>query len=836
MANTRRNPVSGLWTYRSLLNNSDITVDFDDLEFGRANLRLNATDDGQLTGTIGGDGWELDIQGSFQPGSPGTLWFQGKGIVGGSPWVYDYLCYVVPHIPNGIDQVPALVGSVTRAIPHPNGQGGTSPAGVVASFYAVLNPAYIPPVYIRKNAWDANNGGQFQNPDGSYTDLYWYAQAVGVMKSRPISDPTSWWFYAAIHGEYLTTNFGQGIPPAQYPNWKKIESIPQSATLDTLPSENLIQLFWDQCQHGTWYFAPWHRGYLVALEHILRDIIINELEGPSDWALPYWNYLNQANLPTTGKPYQYNIPPAFMEKFLPDKTTPNPLYVPERYGPNGDGIVYIPVGNAVDGTAANDECQWDTLYNISQDPQSKSQNIYGDFYGGAKTGFSHSNSGFGDLENNPHNFVHGFVGGNNSLPLSATLPQVTVQAKQPWQNTGIQIEPNETYVVAYYSGTWTADPKDNNGQQYKANGSPDVIVSPNQPHYPMVNVPMGALVGRINNNGTYSEPFLIGDGSVVPNTMSGQLELCINDDITGAYGAGLTDNQGFITVTLQGTPTEEYEGLMADPGLAALDPVFFLHHANIDRMWTAWNVTGQNSNPTDSNWLNGPGTTAGNEFAMPIDANGTPWYYTPSNVNTTDVQYYNSSLYSYTYDDISLTSYDNTPPPSSLQARLDALNITPLKGTTMNKGNKSELIGASNNSLTLNSGVTKADVQLDTTAWKSVSNSFAKASATALPDEIYLQLENVKGTSNNNFLSVYVNGAFVKAVSLFGIRRASMPDTSHGGSGLTFKLNITKIIDDLYLSKSFNIDALNVQIKTKNLIPSSTKITIDRISIYRVGQ
>jgi hypothetical protein len=48
------------------------------------------------------------------------------------------ICYVVPQIPNGENQIPALVGSVTRAIPHPDGQGGVSPAGVVCSFYAVL--------------------------------------------------------------------------------------------------------------------------------------------------------------------------------------------------------------------------------------------------------------------------------------------------------------------------------------------------------------------------------------------------------------------------------------------------------------------------------------------------------------------------------------------------------------------------------------------------------------------------------------------------------------------------------------------------------------------------
>ena len=129
---------SGLYAYRSLLNNPDLSVDFNSLEFGRANLQINIDENGRLTGKIYDTGWELNLMGSYQAGSPATLWFRGKGIVIGSEWIYDYLCYVVPFIPEGVNQVPALTGSITRAIPHPDGQGGVSPAGVVASFYAVL--------------------------------------------------------------------------------------------------------------------------------------------------------------------------------------------------------------------------------------------------------------------------------------------------------------------------------------------------------------------------------------------------------------------------------------------------------------------------------------------------------------------------------------------------------------------------------------------------------------------------------------------------------------------------------------------------------------------------
>ena len=138
MLNTQQNLVSGIWTYRSLLNNPDLSVNFNALEFGRGNLKIETSDNGILTGKIYDTGWDLTLKGSFQYGNPAALWFEGKGIVNNSPWIYDYLCYVVPHIPNGVKQVPALVGSVTRVIPHPDGKGGTSPAGVVCSFYAVL--------------------------------------------------------------------------------------------------------------------------------------------------------------------------------------------------------------------------------------------------------------------------------------------------------------------------------------------------------------------------------------------------------------------------------------------------------------------------------------------------------------------------------------------------------------------------------------------------------------------------------------------------------------------------------------------------------------------------
>jgi tyrosinase len=46
-------------------------------------------------------------------------------------------------------------------------------------------------------------------------------------------------------------------------------------------------------------------------------------------------------------------------------------------------------------------------------------------------------------------------------------------------------------------------------------------------------------------------------------------------------------------------------GWMSDPDCAARDPIFWLHHANIDRLWQVWlNEGGGRMNPTaDPNWL-----------------------------------------------------------------------------------------------------------------------------------------------------------------------------------------------------------------------------------------
>jgi tyrosinase len=548
--------------------------------------------------------------------------------------------------------------------------------------------------YIRANAW--NKGGTFENED-----LLWYAIGVGEMQKRALDDPHSWWFFAAIHGEYVTPASIAAADPGTL-LWKDIPA-PPAVPVTPLPKNSVSDKYWNQCQHQSWYFPPWHRGYLLALEAHIRGAIAPLKGAPETWALPYWNYL--------GPKDEFKIPPAFTQTHLPNGN-PNPLYVNARYGPDQNRTIYIPTRavikqhptdpNFIRGPVTDDYMAND-LYTGS-DASTKPPG-----FGGPKTPFWHDGGTSGNLESDPHNNVHVYVGKN--------LP----------------------------------------------NGS---------------------------------------------------------------------------------------EGLMSDPGLAALDPIFYLHHANIDRMWAVWNDTLSRTNPTDPDWLNGPTAVGDRTFIMPMPS-GTPLAFVPQQMNSL-------GKLDYTYDILPAAPTVAVPVTSPLVARFEALGAPDIaakvkKGVHVTMGTKTELVGATESPLTLNPGGAATTVRLDSGVRRKVSASFAMAKEAAAaeqltaPDRVYLNLENVRGSSNSAVLSVYIDlpgqakpadhpELFAGSVGLFGLRRASEKEGVHGGGGLSFVLDITPVVDHLHLNRAFDSDSLGVKIVPDQPIPDRSPITIGKISIYREGQ
>ncbi len=509
--------------------------------------------------------------------------------------------------------------------------------------------------YIRRNAW--LNGGTFTGN----SDLLWYAKGVRALQSRALNDPNSWWFFAAIHGQYVTE-------PA-YPGWGFIPGTPSVPT-SPLPSPADQSLYWDQCQHQSWFFPPWHRGYLLALEAQLRAAII-QLGGPSDWALPYWNYL--------GPDDEFRIPPAFNDLVLPD-SSPNPLFVTARYGPNNDGDIFVPI------PPVSQACLGNTLYTGSNATTPRPG------FGGPQTGFNHGGGQSGNLESNPHNLVHVDVGGN----------------------------------------------------------SPD---------------------GR-------------------------------------------------------------YWGLMSDPGIAALDPIFYLHHSNIDRLWAVWNGRG-NANPGVPSWVRGPAGFGGRPFVMPMPG-AQPWVFTPGMVDSL-------AKVNYTYDDLPVSAPVVAPAAHAEAAfASDAADqpapraFAPLP--PMDTAGNSELLGAHDGSLKLGSSGVRASVRLAPAAQKSFRNvplARLAAEAEAPAEHLYLQLENVRGTRDAQKLSVYVNDQLAGTVALFGLRRASTAEGGHGGSGLTLELGISHLLPVLAQAGQEGAAPLDVRIIPSQAVPEDADIRIGRVSLYR---
>jgi tyrosinase len=194
-------------------------------------------------------------------------------------------------------------------------------------------------LFIRKDVWDLD-------PDDPI--IKGYADAVAAMKTLPASNSLSWSYQAAIHGTVQTPN----------------------------------QTLWNQCQHQSWYFAPWHRMFLFFFEEVVRTHVVSS-GGPADWALPYWDYTDSG----------HNSLPLAFRAATDASDSPNPLYTAQR----GSGI------NAGLGLSAQA---------ISTTVALNCQSFTGtsEFAGGI-AGPAQFAGATGQLESTPHNSVHGQMGG-----------------------------------------------------------------------------------------------------------------------------------------------------------------------------------------------------------------------------------------------------------------------------------------------------------------------------------------------------------------------------------------------------------------------------------------
>lgn len=233
----------------------------------------------------------------------------------------------------------------------------------------IRRPAVPPPIRVRRNV------GKLKVDDPI---ILWFRRAIGHMKELPIDTFNSWRFQAAIH-DYV---------PGEDPLSPKGDP------------DGPNKPFWGQCEHGGWFFLPWHRIYLHHFEKIVAAHIV-KLGGPHNWALPYWSYspdpANDAKLPT---PFLgEKIPNAALRDIKLDPKDDNHLWVKERHPEANNGNAFIASADQTSPVLA-----------LAETDFSQPSGNFG--FGGAPVK-GHSGAQRGRLERRPHDQMHGAVSGPN---------------------------------------------------------------------------------------------------------------------------------------------------------------------------------------------------------------------------------------------------------------------------------------------------------------------------------------------------------------------------------------------------------------------------------------
>jgi tyrosinase len=212
------------------------------------------------------------------------------------------------------------------------------------------------------------------------------------------------------------------------------------------------------------------------------------------------------------------------------------------------------------------------------------------------------------------------------------------------------------------------------------------------------------------------------------------------------------------------------EGWMSNVLIAAKDPIFWLHHCNIDRLWAEWLAQGgARENPTQGAWV-------GQSFS----------FFDPEkkHVAKTCGEVVDTEALAYKYDSVDGIPSGPAPaaePPGPAPAPEPEGEVAVPAAADPPTGPK--IVGASEERVTLAGEPAAIPVEIDDRAREEVREASKKAD----PRNLYLNIEDIEGEVNPGVsYGIYVNlppaaDEEIKAkhhvgnVSLFGIELAPEP-------------------------------------------------------------
>ena len=235
-------------------------------------------------------------------------------------------------------------------------------------------------------------------------------------------------------------------------------------------------------------------------------------------------------------------------------------------------------------------------------------------------------------------------------------------------------------------------------------------------------------------------------------------------------------------------------GFMIDPNCAALDPIFWLHHSNIDRLWNVWLASGGGRvNPPDASWR-----TASFVF---YDETGAEVTMTAEQVLDSATQL------GYVYDDAPVS--EMVPPPP---------------GDVPEPGGPPELVGATEEPFTLAGGGASVPISVPPSTQESVTSAAAPG-----PGRVLVSVDDIKADVNPGVVyGVYLNlpedgdrqEHHIGNVSLFGIEKMNDPDTRHEGApGFRHVFDATSVAGRLSEEGRWDPAAVTVTFEPIGVLP-----------------
>jgi hypothetical protein len=273
---------------------------------------------------------------------------------------------------------------------------------------------------------------------------------------------------------------------------------------------------------------------------------------------------------------------------------------------------------------------------------------------------------------------------------------------------------------------------------------------------------------------------------------------------------------GPITGDLENTPHNIIHvlvggsGWMGDPNTAAQDPIFWLHHANIDRLWSHWLESGGGrADPSDVNWLT-------QQFPF-YDENGAAVMMSSQDVIHTVRQL------KYRYED--------EPPPSvyrPIKVQPEPHHIVP--------NPPEELLAASNEPIELD-GPAQVTLRVSDTSWRTLEQLDIEDEN---PPTIQLWVEGIEFSANPGVIyEIFLNlpkevteedrfTHLVGFVTFFGMHHGQMDpgqmqhgQMAHGqeSPGMTEVFNLTNLIAGLNRNREFEEHKLDFEFAPLGLLP-----------------